>query len=52
MPRLGATPTTLEPPAPAEGETHLNDSQRAVAAQLGLSLDDMAKQVKSEQEGG
>ena len=52
MPMLGATPTTLQPPAPKDGETHLNDSQRDVASQLGLTQEQMATQVKSEQEAG
>ena len=47
MPRLGDTPTTLEPPAPAEGETHLNDSQRKAADQLGVSHEDYAAQLQS-----
>ncbi|MEL7166977.1 MAG: phage protease [Pseudomonadota bacterium] len=52
MPKLGDTATTLQPPAPADGELHLNDSQRAVAQQLGMSEEDYAKQLKAEQEAG
>ena len=52
MPKLGTTPTTLQPPAPKDGEVQLNDSQRAVAAQLGLSEKEMAAQVQVEQEAG
>ncbi|MEL6888370.1 MAG: phage protease, partial [Pseudomonadota bacterium] len=50
MPKLGATPTTLQPPAAAEGDLQLNDSQRAVAAQLGMSEKDYAAHLKVEEE--
>lgn len=43
MPKLGATPTTLEPPAPKEGEVSLNTSEKAVAKQMGMSEADYAK---------
>ena len=47
MPRLGDTATTLQPPAPKEGEVHLNAAQKAVAAQLGMSEADYAKELEA-----
>lgn len=48
LPKLGSSPTTLEPPAPKDGEVSLNAEQRTIAAQLGLSEEDFAKSLQSE----
>lgn len=48
LPKLGPSNTTIEPPAPKDGEVSLNADQRAVAAQLGQSEEDFAKALQSE----
>lgn len=50
LPKLGKTATTLEPPAPKDGEVALNAEQRSIAAQLGLSEKDYAQSLQSETE--
>ncbi|MBW4708628.1 phage protease [Roseobacter sp. YSTF-M11] len=48
LPKLGKTATTLEPPAPKDGEVSLNADQRLIASQLGLTEEAYAKSLQSE----
>jgi len=48
LPKLGATATTLQPPEATNGEIALNSSQKAVAAQMGMSEKDYAAELKSD----
>lgn len=50
LPLLGATPMTLQPPAPADGQLSLNTEQSAAARLLGISQEAYLKTLQAEQQ--
>lgn len=52
MPILGATPTTIMPPAGGGSTVSLNAAQASVAVQLGMSQQDYLKQLELDQKEG
>lgn len=52
LPVLGSTSTTILPPPAADGAITLNAEQASVAAQLGLTSEQYAEQLKLEQKEG